>query len=84
MRNFLGANKVRIATEKKHCGRFQPVWYWLHSKSGGLTPYALNNDLIATCSLINGGYNGFDDRELIEKELFPLSILKNVDILIKK
>ena len=37
--NFLGANKVRIATEKKHAVG-SAVWYWLHSKSGGLTPYA--------------------------------------------
>ncbi|MDT0199062.1 MULTISPECIES: glycoside hydrolase family 19 protein [unclassified Acinetobacter] len=60
--NFLGNNKHRIAKEKKHAVG-SAVWYWHHSKAGNLSPHAINNDLIATCALINGGYNGFDDRE---------------------
>lgn len=81
--NFLGANKVRIAKEKKHAVG-SAVWYWLHSKSGGLTPYALNNDLIATCSLINGGYNGFDDRENYLKRAISAFNIKECGYLNKK
>ena len=59
--DFTGENKHRIANEKKHAVG-SAIWYWFHSKTGNLSPYALKNDLIATTSLINGGYNGFDDR----------------------
>ena len=33
--------------------------------------------MIATCALINGGYNGFDDREKYYKKLF-LHLNKNM------
>lgn len=59
--DFTENNKHRIAKEKKHAVG-SAVWYWHHSKAGNLSPHAIKNDLIATCALINGGYNGFDDR----------------------
>ncbi|MDM1487368.1 hypothetical protein HXZ67_10855 [Acinetobacter towneri] len=65
--NFLGENKHKISKEKEHAVG-SAIWYWFHSKSGNLTPHALKNDLIATCALINGGYNGFDDREKYYKK----------------
>ena len=58
------------------------VWYWQHSKAGNLSPHALKNDLIATCALINGGYNGFDDREKYYKKAvsaFKIKTCKNLD-----
>lgn len=74
--NFLGQNKHRIAKEKKHAVG-SAVWYWQHSRAGNLSPHAINNDLIATCALINGGYNGFDDREkYYKKAVIALSIKK--------
>lgn len=60
--NFLGNNKHRIAKERQHAVG-SAIWYWQNSKAGNLTPHALKNDLIATCALINGGYNGFNERE---------------------
>lgn len=59
--NFLNGNKDRISKEKKHAVG-SAIWYWNHSKAGNLSLYAIKNDLIAITSLINGGYNGFDDR----------------------
>lgn len=65
--NFLEKNKYRIAVEKRHAVG-SAIWYWHHSKAGNLSSHALRNDLIATCALINGGYNGFDDREKYYKK----------------
>ena len=79
--NFIGNNKHRIAKEKKHAVG-SAVWYWHHSKAGNLTPYAIKNDLIATCALINGGYNGFDEREMYYKKAvlaFNIKKCKNLD-----
>ena len=79
--NFLGENKHRVAKEKKHAVG-SAVWYWQHSKAGNLSPHALKNDLIATCALINGGYNGFDDREKYYKKAvsaFKIKTCKNLD-----
>ncbi len=46
--NFLGANKVRIAKEKKTSAvGFRRCGIGFILRSDGLTPYALNNDLIA-------------------------------------
>lgn len=79
--NFLGNNRHRIAREKQHAVG-SAVWYWHHSKAGNLTPHAINNDLIATCALINGGYNGFDDREKYYKRAivaFNIKKCRNLD-----
>ena len=79
--DFTGSNKHRITKEKKHAVG-SAVWYWHHSKAGNLTPHAIKNDLIATCALINGGYNGFDDRLSYYKkavDAFKISKCTNLD-----
>lgn len=79
--NFLGNHRHRIAKEKRHAVG-SAIWYWHHSRAGSLTPHANNNDLITTCALINGGYNGFDDREKYYKKsvaAFNIEKCKNLN-----
>lgn len=80
--NFIGENKYRIAKEKKHAVG-SAIWYW-HEKEGNLSTYAIKNDLIATTSLINGGYNGFDDRlQYYKKAVTAFNIKKCPNLSIK-
>ncbi|CAP02980.1 hypothetical protein; putative Chitinase (plasmid) [Acinetobacter baumannii SDF] len=81
--NFLGENKHRVAKEKKHAVG-SAIWYWNHSKAGNLSIYAIKNDLIATTSLINGGYNGFDDRLQYYKKAVSAFNIKQCPNLEKK
>lgn len=83
--NFLNENKHRIAKDRQHAVG-SAVWYWHHSKAGNLTPHALKNDLIATCALINGGYNGFNEREKYYKKAvsaFSIKECPNLENVIK-
>lgn len=83
--SFLNENKHRIAKDRQHAVG-SAVWYWHHSKAGNLTPHALKNDLIATCALINGGYNGFNEREKYYKKAvsaFSIKECPNLESAIK-
>ncbi|RKG32958.1 pyocin R, lytic enzyme [Acinetobacter guerrae] len=74
--NFTDENKYRVANERNHAVG-SAVWYWYHSKAGNLSIFALKNDLISTTSLINGGYNGFDDRlQYYKKTISAFNIKK--------
>lgn len=81
--NFLDNNKHRVAKEKKHAVG-SAVWYWHNAKSGMLSQCSLKNDLIATTALINGGYNGFDDREKYYKNAVKAFNIKKCQNLGKK
>ena len=42
-------------------------WFWVSAKSISLNDLADSNDLIAITELINGAFNGYDDRQLYLK-----------------
>lgn len=81
--NFLNENRYRIAKENKHAVG-SAIWYWKNAKSVDLSIYALNNDLITTTALINGGYNGFNDRLYYYKRCIAAFNIKQCPNLEKK
>ncbi len=70
---FLGKNKVRIATEKEHTIN-SAIWFW---KNKGLAKLANDNDLIGISAILNAGYNGFDERAKYFKRAVLAFNLKN-------
>ena len=57
-------------------------WFWTYNKS--LNKYADDNDFIYITRLINGGYNGFNDRLRILKKAFEIFKLKYSDFEFEK
>ena len=57
--DFTGDNRVDL--EKPEWATDSAGWYWTtHGKD--LDDFATKNDLLAITALVNGGFNGFDDR----------------------
>ena len=63
--NFLGANKTQLETVQYATD--SAGWFWCHGKGVDLNTYADKNDLLQISALINGAFNGFDDRVNIFK-----------------
>lgn len=63
--NFLGANKANLETVQYATD--SAGWFWCHGKGVDLNTYADKNDLLQISALINGAFNGFDDRVNIFK-----------------
>jgi|GEM_PF-2036687 len=63
--NFLGENKEKL--ESIEWATDSAGWYWCHGTSSNLNAPADRNDLLDISVSINGGFNGFNDREAIFK-----------------
>ncbi|TCP88666.1 putative chitinase [Cricetibacter osteomyelitidis] len=75
---FLGKNKDLISKDKAHAVG-SALWYWKEHRK--LTNYALSNDFITTCAIINGGFNGFIDRKnFYKKALVAFNVKECVNL----
>lgn len=63
--DFLGENKNKL--ESIEWATDSAGWYWCHGTLNNLNAPADMNDLLDISVSINGGFNGFDDREEILK-----------------
>lgn len=58
--NFLGVNKTKL--ESIQYATDSAGWFWCHGKGVDLNTYADKNDLLQISAIINGAFNGLDDR----------------------
>ena len=75
---FLNQGKYRISREKVHAVG-SGIWFW---KYRSLSRHALKNDFITISAIINGGYNGFIEREIFYKKsinAFNVHLCENID-----
>lgn len=75
---FLNQGKYRIAREKEHAVG-SGIWFWKYRL---LSKYALKNDFIAISAIVNGGFNGFKDRERYYRkaiQAFKVHYCQNID-----
>lgn len=61
--NFLDENRTKL--ESHEYAADSAGWFWTSGTPFNLNDYAADNDLIFISAAINGGFIGFDDRELI-------------------
>lgn len=58
--DFLGEHRIEI--EKPEWAADSAGWYWVHGNKESLNTLADKNDLLAITAIVNGAFNGFDDR----------------------
>jgi len=58
--NFLGADKTKLETVQYATD--SAGWFWRYAKGVDLNTHADKNDLLQISALINGSFNGFNDR----------------------
>jgi len=61
--DFLGENRLKLETVEYATD--SAGWFWNFGSPYKLNDYADKNDLILISTVINGGFNGFDDRAAI-------------------
>lgn len=73
--NFLGANKTKLEQDKYAID--SAGWFWTEFKWKNLNDLANANDIIGISSIVNGGFNGFNERVKYFKK--SLAVLNGQD-----